>query len=230
MPDAIGPTAFPAMKAAPRAPSAELYGGCLFADCPDLPGTPFAYLREEEVHGEGEAAEFVYRVLDGGVRTHRVLSDGRRQITGFHLPGDLFGFEQGRTHRHTAEALCEVRVLIFKRRQIERIAAQRVDVACRLWGVATDSLRLAEDLVLLLGRRSALERVAAFLLEIDRRLGRPGHFDLPMTRRDIADYLGLTLETVSRTVSQLESERALLRSGTRSVTLQRRRLQRLVEA
>ena len=141
-----------------------------------------------------------------------------------------FGFEQGRTHRHTAEALCEVRVLIFKRRQIERIAAQRVDVACRLWGVATDSLRLAEDLVLLLGRRSALERVAAFLLEIDRRLGRPGHFDLPMTRRDIADYLGLTLETVSRTVSQLESERALLRSGTRSVTLQRRRLQRLVEA
>ena len=228
--DATGPAAPSKTAARPRPASADLQDGCLFAGCADLPGTPFTYAREEEVHGEGEAAEFVYRVLDGAGRTHTVLSDGRRQITGFHLPGDLFGFEQGRIYRHTAEALCEVRLLIFKRRQIERVAAHRVEVACRLWGVASDRLRLAEDLVLLLGRRSALERVAAFLLEIDRRLGRPGHFDLPMTRRDIADYLGLTLETVSRTVSQLESERALLRSGTRSVTLRRGRLERLIEA
>jgi CRP-like cAMP-binding protein len=214
-------TAFP--------PVSGLHGSVLFADCPELIGTPFSYAREEEVYGEGEDAEFVYRVLDGAVRTHKVLTDGRRQITGFHLPGDLFGFEPGDTHRHTAEALSETRVLIFKRRQIERAATERAEVACQLWVLATDTLRQVQDLALLLGRRSALERIATFLLDTDRRLGAAGTFALPMSRRDIADYLGLTIETVSRTLSQLEGEQALRRSGARTVTLQRCRLQRLVE-
>jgi CRP-like cAMP-binding protein len=206
-----------------------VHGSVLFADCPELIGTPFSYTREEEIYGEGEEAEFVYKVLDGAVRTHKVLSDGRRQITGFHLPGDLFGFEQGETHRHTAEALSDTKVLIFKRRQIERAATNRAEIACQLWFMATNNLRQAQDLALLLGRRSALERVAAFLLDADERLGATGTFALPMTRRDIADYLGLTIETVSRTLSQLEGELALLRSGTRTVTLRRDRLQRMVE-
>ncbi|WP_370693839.1 helix-turn-helix domain-containing protein [Methylobacterium sp. NEAU K] len=204
-------------------------GSGLFADCPELIGTPFSYTREEEIYGEGEDAEFVYKVIVGAVRTHKVLGDGRRLITGFHLPGGLFGFEQGEHHRDTAEALSDTRVLIFRRRQIERAAAQRAEVACQLWGMAANGLRHAQDHMLLLGRRSALERVAAFLLDVDARLGGTGTFDLPMTRRDIADYLGLTIETVSRTVSQLEGERALQRSGTRTVALQRARLQRMVE-
>ncbi len=144
--------------------------------------------------------------MHGAVRTHKVLSDGRRQITGFHLPGDLFGFEPGEAHRHGAEALSGTRVLIFKRRQVERIATRRAEVACQLWSLATRSLRQAQDHMLLLGRRSAQERVAAFLLDVDLRLGGTGTFDLPMTRRDIADYLGLTIETVSRTITQLEAE------------------------
>jgi CRP-like cAMP-binding protein len=211
------------------APVSNVNGSILFAGCPDLIGTPFSYAREEEVYGEGEEAEFVYKVVSGAVRTHKVLSDGRRQITGFHLPGDLFGFEQGDTHRHTAEALSDARVLIFKRRQVERAATDRAEVACQLWGMATNNLRLAQDLTLLLGRRTAMERVAAFLMEVDERLGGSGTFSLPMTRRDIADYLGLTIETVSRTFSQLEEDGALQRPGGRQLSLRRAKLRRMVE-
>ncbi|KAA0124799.1 transcriptional regulator [Methylobacterium sp. P1-11] len=210
-----------------RVPSVT--GSAVFAGCPELIGTPFSYAREEEIYGEGEEAEFVYKVVEGAVRTHKVLSDGRRQITGFHLPGDLFGFGQGETHRQTAEALADTHVLIFRRRQIERAASGSAAVACQLWTMATNDLRHAQDLTLLLGRRSATERVASFLMEVDERLGATGTFTLPMTRRDIADYLGLTIETVSRTLSQLEEEGALLRAGGRQVSLRRARLRRVVE-
>ncbi|MEE7504797.1 helix-turn-helix domain-containing protein [Methylobacterium mesophilicum] len=222
-------------RTAPQVPAAhsalvpDIDGSTLFAGCPDIVGTPYSYAREEEIYGEGEAAEFVYKVLGGAVRTHKVLSDGRRQITGFHLPGDLFGLGQGETNRHTAEALTGTRVLIFKRRQVERAATDRAEVACQLWNMATSDLRHAQDLTLLLGRRSAQERVAAFLLEVDDRLGSAGTFMLPMTRRDIADYLGLTIETISRTLSQLEEDGALRRNGGRQVSLHRTRLRRLVE-
>ncbi len=224
---ALPPVSRPVVS--PRARATGRDGASLFAGCPDLIGTPSAYAREEEIFGEGEEAERVYRVVQGAVRTHKVLSDGRRQITGFHLPGDLFGFDQGETHRHTAEALSGTRVLTFKRRQIERVAADRAEVACQLWSLAARALRHAQDHMLLLGRRSAVERVAAFLLDVDARLGGTGTFDLPMTRRDIADYLGLTIETVSRTISQLEGEGALLRTGGRQVSLRRGRMHRLVE-
>lgn len=227
-PETAQPNISPA-AACLRAPVAGLHQGGLFADCPELIGTPFAYDREEEIYGEGEEAEFVYKVVAGAARTYKVLGDGRRQITGFHLPGDLFGFEQGESHRHTAEALSATKVLMYRRRQVERAATGRVEVACHLWGMATDTLRHAQDHMLLLGRRSAQERVAAFLIDVDERLGGTGTFDLPMTRRDIADYLGLTIETVSRTISQLESEGALLRTGGRQVTLRRGRMRRMVE-
>ncbi|MGH1572577.1 helix-turn-helix domain-containing protein [Methylobacterium sp. P31] len=208
--------------------------GVLLTSCPEIIGMPFSYAREKEVYGEGEDAESVYKVVSGAVHTHKMLSDGRRQITDFYLPGDLFGFEQGEAHRHTAEAMSDTKVLIFKRRQVERAATDRAEVACQLWDMATNSLRHMQDVVLLLGRRSALERVATFLLNIDDRLGATGTFDLPIMRRDLADYLGLTIETVSRTLSQLEGDGALLRAGSRKagsrqVTLCRSRLRRIVE-
>jgi CRP/FNR family transcriptional regulator, nitrogen fixation regulation protein len=204
-------------------------GIALFAGCPGLIGTPFAYEREAEIYGEGEEAEFLYEVVRGAVRTHKVLNDGRRQITGFHLPGDLFGLEQGAVHRHTAEALSDTQVLIFKRRGIERAATRNAEVACQLWAMAASGLRYAQDHMLLLGRRSAVERVATFLMAVDERLGATGTFVLPMTRRDIADHLGLTIETVSRTFSQLEEDGALRRAGGRQVSLRRARLRRVVE-
>ncbi len=199
-----------------------------FAGCPDLIGTPFHYDGEEEIYGEGEDAEFVYKVVRGAVRTHKVLNDGRRQITGFHLPGDIFGLEQGALYRHTAEALSDTQVLIFRRRGIERAATRSAEVACQLWAMAASGLRYAQDQMLLLGRRTAVERVAAFLMEVDERLGSTGTFALPMTRRDIADHLGLTIETVSRTFSHLEEDGALLRAGGRHISLKRGRLRRMV--
>ncbi|GJE04466.1 helix-turn-helix domain-containing protein [Methylobacterium isbiliense] len=226
---ATGLTPPPCSHAAAKVPVGDKHVGFLFAGCPELIGTPFSYTREEEVYGEGEDAEFVYKVVSGAVRTYKVLSDGRRQITGFHLPGDLFGFEQGEAHRHTAEALSDTKVLIFGRRQVERAANHRAEVACQLWGMAKMSLRQAQDHMLLLGRRSATERVAAFLMDVEDRLGSTGTFDLPMTRRDIADFLGLTIETVSRTMTQLEENGALLRAGGRQVTLRRSHLRRVVE-
>ncbi|GJE04202.1 cyclic nucleotide-binding domain-containing protein [Methylobacterium isbiliense] len=217
-------------RAVESIPSPSLHEGGLFAGCPELVGSPFAYARDEEIYGEGEEAEFVYRVTSGAVRTYKILGDGRRQITGFHLPGDLFGFEPGEVHTHTAEAISETKVLMVRRRQVARAAATRAEVACQLWSVAASGLRHAQDHMLLLGRRSAVERVAAFLMDVDDRLGATGTFDLPMTRRDIADYLGLTLETVSRTVTQLESDGALLRAGGRRVSLRRGRMRRAIEA
>jgi len=208
----------------PIGPCESLY----FAGCPELIGTSFSYAREEEIYGEAEEAEFVYKLLDGAVRTHKILSDGRRQITGFHLPGELLGFEQQDRHRHTAEALADTRMLIFRRRQIERVAACNATVACQLWSLAACRLHDAQDHMLLLGRGSAMERLVAFLIDLDLRLGSTGTVVLPMSRRDIGDYLGLTIETVSRLMTQLEVDGALLRCSGRRLDLHRPRLDRLI--
>jgi CRP/FNR family transcriptional regulator, nitrogen fixation regulation protein len=166
----------------------------------------FSYSREEEIYGECEPAEYVYQVNYGAVRTYKLLNDGRRQIDAFHLPGDIFGLDSGDTHRLTAEAVIDTNVRVVKRRTLETVAKTDVATACDLWRMTSDDLRRAQDHMLLLGRKSAIERVAAFLLEMDRRLSKAGMVALPMCRRDIGDYLGLTLETVSRTLSLLHDQ------------------------
>jgi CRP-like cAMP-binding protein len=180
--------------------------GTLFAKCPKLVGVTFRYVRDEEIYGEAEEAKFVYKVVRGAVRGYKLLSDGRRQIGAFHLPGDLFGFESGPTHKLTAEAVIETIVLIFERGTLEYFALRDIEVARQLWGLTARNLDHAVEHMLLLGRKTALERVADFLLEMAARMSPSGAMGLPMTRRDIADYLGLTLETVSRTISRLEAE------------------------
>lgn len=210
----------------PRAEPAEPR---TLASCPELIGSPYTYGQGEEIYGEGEESEFVYRVVSGVVRTAKVLGDGRRQIHGFHLAGDLFGFETSNAHRLNAEAVVATRVLLFRRRQIEAVASRNVEASRRLWDLAMRSLEDAEEHALLLGRRTALERVAAFLMTMEKRLGGSGSVELPMGRRDIADYLGLTLETVSRCISQLHSDRALALSGARRVMLDLGRVGRVVE-
>jgi CRP/FNR family transcriptional regulator/CRP/FNR family nitrogen fixation transcriptional regulator len=214
---------------APALPASRLPEIALFAGCPELIGSPFAYAREEEIYGEGEETEYVYKIVSGAVRTCKILGDGRRQIHGFHMPGDLFGFEPGQAHRLTAEAIVGTKVLMFKRRQLERIATHNVEVACQLWTMTAKNLQHAEEHMLLLGRRTALERVAAFIIEMDARLGGTGSIELAMSRRDIADYLGLTLETVSRSMSQLQADQALALSGARRVVLNKRAMARVVE-
>jgi CRP/FNR family transcriptional regulator, nitrogen fixation regulation protein len=173
----------------------------------------FKYRKGTEVFGEAEKAEYVYQIISGAVRTYKLLSDGRRQINSFHLRGDMFGLENGSTHRFTAEAVVETGIRIMRRRSLLDTMASREAGATNLLGLIIRSLQHAENHMLLLGRKTALERVAAFLLEMDERLARPNIMNLPMGRRDIADYLGLTLETVSRALSTLRNEKMLRFDG-----------------
>ena len=198
----------------------------VLATCSGVIATEFSYSKDEEIYGEGEPSEYVYQVIRGSVRTYKLLNDGRRQIGAFHLPGDVFGLESGAAHRLTAEAIVDTTVRLVKRHSLEQAAGITAQVARSLWAMTAGELRHAEDHMLLLGRKNAMERVATFLLEMDRRLARTGMMALPMCRRDIGDYLGLTLETVSRALSQLHSEGVLGFSGARQIILRnRQRLQ-----
>jgi CRP/FNR family transcriptional regulator, nitrogen fixation regulation protein len=166
----------------------------------------FKYRRGAEIFGEAEPAEYIYQVMDGAVRSYKLLSDGRRQIGAFHLVGDIFGLENGGTHRFTAEAIIDTTVRLMKRASLAHVAEQDAAVARDLLNMTASNLQHAENHMLLLGRKTSLERVAAFLLEMDSRLTAAGVMALPMCRRDIADYLGLTLETVSRALSTLHDK------------------------
>jgi CRP/FNR family nitrogen fixation transcriptional regulator len=163
----------------------------------------FTYKKGTEIYGEKEPAEYVYQVKIGAVRSYKLLSDGRRQIGAFHLVGDIFGLENGSEHRFTAEAIVDTTVRLIRRQSLELVAESDAMVARNLLSMTTNNLQHAEDHMLLLGRKTSLERVAAFLIEMDKRLTAAGVLALPMSRRDIADYLGLTLETVSRALSRL---------------------------
>src|ERR1700720_3418311 len=190
----------------------------------------FTYKKGTEIFGEKEPAEYVYQVQIGAVRSYKLLSDGRRQIGAFHLVGDVFGLENGSTHRFTTEAIVDTTVRLIKRRSLEHVAEADVHVALDILNMTTSNLQHAEDHMLLLGRKTSLERVAAFLLEMDRRLTAAGVMALPMCRRDIADYLGLTLETVSRALSYLHGKGVLGflgQSQRRIVLLDRLRLAEL---
>jgi CRP/FNR family transcriptional regulator, nitrogen fixation regulation protein len=162
------------------------------------------YKRGTEVFGEAEPAEYVYQVREGAVRTYKLLSDGRRQIGAFHLPGDIFGLENGDIYRFTADAIINTTVWLARRESLFG-GLTEVGAAATL-KLINRSLEHVENHLLLLGRQTSLEKTASFLLEMDRRFEQPAQMILPMNRRDIADYLGLTLETVSRAMSKLRQE------------------------
>jgi len=187
-----------------------------------LIATEFTYRKDEEIYGEDESAEYVYQVIRGAVRSYKLLSDGRRQIGAFHLPGDVFGLESGSSHRLATEAIIETTLRLVKRSSLERSAQSDARVARDMWTITAGELQHAENHMLLLGRKTAMERVATFLLEMDRRLARTGMIALPMCRRDIGDYLGLTLETVSRALSEMQNEGVLGLTGARQIVLRRR--------
>ena len=136
----------------------------------------FKYDRGSEIYGQAEPADYIYQVVDGAARSHKLLSDGRRQIGAFHLPGDIFGLENSAVHRFTAEAIVDTTVRLMKRCSLEHVAESDALVALDLLNMTTTNLQHAEDHMLLLGRKTSLERVAAFLLEMDRRLTAAGVF------------------------------------------------------
>jgi CRP/FNR family transcriptional regulator, nitrogen fixation regulation protein len=174
-------------------------------ELPDSPlammGAPMRFSRNAEVYGEDEPAEYLYQVISGAVRTYRMLDDGRRQVVAFYLPGDIFGVEAGDVHLSSAEAISESQVLVVKRGAVMARAEHERDLAKQLWTLTVRELQRVRQHSLVL-IKNAEERVAGFLLEMAGRSSSGTAIELPMSRQDIADYLGLTIETVSRTFTQ----------------------------
>jgi CRP/FNR family transcriptional regulator, nitrogen fixation regulation protein len=192
------------------------------ADSIELMGARMSYARNAEIYGEGEPAEYVYKVMSGAVRISKLLDDGRRQVTAFHLAGEIFGLELGKEHRFSAEAISESGILVVKRSTVLALAGRDGEVARQLWTLTADALQRVQDHMLVLGCMNAKERVANFLLQLAKRVSRGDELELPMSRQDIADYLGLTIETVSRTMTQLENDATIGLSTSRHIVLRNR--------
>ena len=183
-----------------------------------LPGVVIAYATGEQIYAEGDQAQFLYAVVAGAVRTVRHSSDGRRQVGDFYYPGDLFGLEAEQEHAFAAEAMCPVQVRMIRLGSAEDRAFAEA---------ALLELARAHEHLAMLGRRSAEEKVASFLLELAHQ-GPCGQAALPMSRQDMADYLGLALETVSRVLGRFQDEKLVAFSSCRDFRIVKRsRLQRL---
>jgi CRP/FNR family nitrogen fixation transcriptional regulator len=179
-------------------------------------GVVRAFARNAMIYRQNDPADHLYSVVSGIVRTFKVLLDGRRQIAAFYLPGDTFGLTPGVEHEFSAEAVVDTRTLVSKS-----------NVAPAQWDLIRQELRFAQAHFLLLVK-TAPERVASFLLEMADRM-QADDVEVPMPRRDIADYLGLTIETVCRTLAQLEREAAIaLPTSKRIVLRDRAALRRLI--
>jgi len=187
-----------------------------------LMGAMMNYPRDAEIFGENEPADYLYKVVSGTVRTYKILSDGRRQVSGFYLPGDIFGLEFADEHTLSAEAISDAKVLVVKRSALNTLAGRDRLVAQQLFALTGRELHRVQDRILLL-IKNARERVASFLLEMAERVSENNTIELPMSRQDIADYLGLTIETVCRTLSALETASAIeVSASSRRIVLRDR--------
>jgi CRP/FNR family transcriptional regulator, nitrogen fixation regulation protein len=186
-----------------------------------LMGAPMRFARNSEIYGEHEPAEYLYQVISGAVRTYRMLDDGRRQISAFYLPGDIFGVEAGDVHLSSAEAISDAQVLVAKRSAVMSRAEHEKTLARQLWMLTVHELQRVQEHSLAL-IKSAEERVAGFLLEMAGRNVAGAAVELPMSRQDIADYLGLTIETVSRTFTQFVQSGTIALETSRRVQLRNR--------
>jgi CRP/FNR family transcriptional regulator len=158
---------------------------------------------------EGDPAGFLFNLVAGAVRIHKLLPDGRRQIVGFLVAGDFLGLAYNDTYGYTAEAIGPARLCRVRRTEYEGLLAELPGLEKRLFTVESNELTVAQDQMLLLGRKTAKEKLATFLMQLAERASRhggDGMLELPMVRADIADYLGLTVETVSRTISQFKRD------------------------
>jgi len=170
----------------------------------DRHGVRMTYAKDAEIYAQGDDVEYLYRVVSGVVRTMRLTCDGRRQVGDFYYPGDLFGLEPGPDHQFAAEALADCVLQVVRRSAVRAVAGQAELDRAVLEATRHELARL-QDHVLLLGRKNAREKVAGFLLNLAQR-GDLDHIQLPMGRQDMADYLGLTIETVSRMLTQLQGD------------------------
>lgn len=172
-------------------------------------GTVVHFSRNETIFNEGDESRFTYRVLSGAVRLCKVLPDGRRQIADFALTGDFFGLEAKPEHALTAEALGEVAVVRYSKKQLDQLSDEKPEFRNALIATLRQSLWSAQHHLIMLGRQTATERVVSFILQLSERANNAATIDLPMCRQDIADYLGLTIETVCRILTHLKKRRII---------------------
>lgn len=173
-------------------------------DAFDRLGVRMSFPRESEIYAQDDEAEMLYQVVRGVVRTTRVTVDGRRQVGDFYYSGDLFGLEVGPDHRFAAEALTDCEIMVVRRSAVRAFAGD-VELDRAILEATRQEMERLQEHVVMLGRKSARERVASFLMSIAQRQP-DSQVDLPMGRQDMADYLGLTIETVSRMLTQLQGE------------------------
>lgn len=169
------------------------------------------------LYAEGDTSEFVYGVVAGMVRTASVGRDGKRAVRGFYLSGELFGIERTRLHTSSADAITDTRVVRCSRLRFDALAASDEQVASELWSWLLRTTERAEDLSVL-GRASAAQKLAYFLIDFACRVSAGRRIELPMSRTDIGDFLGLSSETVSRTFTALRRV-GLIATHGRNVTL-----------
>ncbi len=214
---ALSETSRRAAPTAPRANSCDHCAARALSICSAMPAEHLGQLAAARMHqqaapgetflNEGEAATHFFNVVDGAVKVFKLMPDGRRQITGFLFAGDLLGLAFNDTYTYSAEAITPVKLCRFPRRQLERLLDAFPKMERRLLAMASNELAAAQEQMMLLGRKTAHERIASFLLSLARREERHGGGEsvmLPMTRTDIADYLGLTTETASRVFTSLK--------------------------
>lgn len=191
-------------------------------------GVRMTFAKGEEIFGQDEDADLIHAIVRGAVRTTRLLSDGRRQIGNFYYNGDPIGLETGDVHRFSAEALTDCIVLVVKRSSLHAFSGDgQLDRA--IWEATRRELERTQEHLMVLGRKTACEKVASFLMDVAQR-GESEQVDLPMGRQDMADYLGLTIETVSRMVTQLQGSHIVEFAGSRHFRVKRwDALERLAE-
>ena len=187
----------------------------------DTLGSICRFARNETMFEQGEELQSFYKIVSGVVRLCRLTSDGRRQIAEFRAAGDFIGLEWDGEYALSAEAVRDVVAIRYARIRVDRLIGERADVRERVFALVRHDFRKAQDHLVTLGCQTALERVASFILQLARAAGkRDGEtIEMQLGRQDIADYLGLTLETVSRTFSELKRIGAIALPKRREVTI-----------
>lgn len=167
--------------------------------------------RNEAIYSEGDTSDYAYKVVSGVVRLSRHFADGRRQIVQFLFSSDFFNIMGSGEHGFTAEAVSDVVLMKYPQRAFAKLADEHVTIQQRFLNLLSLRLNDIQSHLMMLGRQSAKERVASFLLKLAERTGSEDDeiIDLPMGRQDIADYLGLRIETVSRVFSEMKQDRLI---------------------
>jgi CRP/FNR family transcriptional regulator len=168
-----------------------------------------SYANKENIFIQNDPAKHLFNITEGNVKIYQLLDDGRIQIIGFLYPGDFFGSYKNNKYNYSAESIGDLKTCVFDQKILEQYLDENPVLAKELLNQTSFELTVAQDRITVLGKLSAIERISTFLTNISEQRKRIGWqnnpISLPMTRQDIADYLGLTIETVSREFSNLKS-------------------------